>query len=148
MSRLMTRGFWAVILALAFQFPSTVFAQAQKSPPRVVANENRTPAGALVNGTLELKLEITESEWHPEAESGPSLCMQVFAEEGKPPVNPGPMIRVTEGTEIHVSLHNRLRKAALVHGFDTRPAEGAAAIELAASATGDVRFRAGAPGTY
>jgi FtsP/CotA-like multicopper oxidase with cupredoxin domain len=126
---------------------SRVLAVAADDLPRVVANDNRRPAGSLTNGTLELKLELTTGLWHPEAETGTPLRIPVFAEEGKAPANPGPLIRVTAGTEIHVSVRNTLKHDAVIHGLVARPGADAP-VAVAASATRDVRFRAGAPGTY
>jgi FtsP/CotA-like multicopper oxidase with cupredoxin domain len=138
----------ALLLALISGGTSLVVAQGVANLPHVAANDNRSPAGTLTNGTLEVKLEITSGLWHPEAEDGMPLRMEVFAEEGKAPVNPGPLIRVVAGTDIHVSIHNTLSHAAVIHGLHTRPGTDGARLELAPSSTGDVRFRAGAPGTY
>jgi FtsP/CotA-like multicopper oxidase with cupredoxin domain len=125
-----------------------LFAQSSGVPSRVVANDNRTPAGTLVNGVLELKLSIQNGLWFPEDERGTGLLMEMFGEEGKAPSNPGPLVRVPEGTEIHVSIHNLTKHAAIVHGFRTRPSADTVPLEVGASATREVRFRAGAAGTY
>src|SRR5262245_65666625 len=77
-------------------------------PPSAVANDNRTPAGVLKNGALELSLDIVKAMVHPEDEQGTGLVMAVFGEVGKPPSNPAPLIRVPEGTEIHVAIKNWL----------------------------------------
>ena len=39
--------------------------------PRVMANDNRIPAGTLHNGVLELNLEIVWADWRMETEDGP-----------------------------------------------------------------------------
>jgi len=116
--------------------------------PRASANDNRRPAGTLRDGKLDLKLEIVNAEWFPEAEGGPSLTMQAFAETGRAPEIPGPMIRVPEGTEIHVTLHNSLDSEVVVHGLHTRPATTDDVVRIPAGATREVTFQAGAPGTY
>ena len=117
-------------------------------PPSAVANDNRTPAGALKNGTLELSLEITMGLVHPEDEQGTGLFMATFGEAGKPPSNPAPLLRVPEGTEVHVAIKNSLDHAAVVHGLHTRPGDDSTPLEVPAGETRDVRFPAGAPGTY
>src|SRR5512132_1790012 len=92
-------------------------------PPtmRATANDNRQSAGTLKDGRLELKLDVVDAQWFPEAESGPSLTMQTFAEQGKAPEIPGPMIRVPEGTEIHITIHNSLPDSeVVVHGLHSR----------------------------
>jgi manganese oxidase len=119
-----------------------------KSLARITANDNRRAAGTLRNGKLELTLSIVNAQWFPEDESGPSIDMQAFAEDGRAPEIPGPMIRVPEGTEIHVTLRNSLGVEALVRGFHTRPAMSDAGIRVPAGATREVTFLAGAPGTY
>ncbi|HMJ17074.1 MAG TPA: multicopper oxidase domain-containing protein, partial [Gemmatimonadaceae bacterium] len=120
-----------------------------KLPPRASANENRRPAGTVRDGKLDLKLEIVNAKWFPEAESGPSLTMQAFAEIGRAPEIPGPMIRVPEGTEIHITIHNSLPDSEIaVHGLHTRPATADDILKIPVGATREVTFQAGAPGTY
>jgi len=120
-----------------------------RTPPRIAANDNRRPAGALRDGKLELRLDIVTAEWFPEAESGPSVMMQAFAAEGRAPEIPGPMIRVPEGTEIHLTLHNSLPDSeVVVHGLHTRPATTDDVVTIPARATREVTFRSGPPGTY
>ncbi len=122
------------------------------SPPasrRISANDNRRPAGTLRDGKLELKLDVVNGDWFPEAESGPSIVMQAFAEEGRAPEIPGPMIRVVEGTEIHVTIHNSLPDSeVVVHGLHTRPATTDDILKIPPGATREATFLAGAPGTY
>lgn len=116
---------------------------------RTTANDNRRAAGTLRNGRLELKLELMNAEWFPEADSGPSITMQAFAEEGRAPEIPGPMIRVVEGTEIHVTIHNSLPDSeVMIHGLHTRPATTDDVVKIPAGATREVTFLSGAPGTY
>ena len=138
-------SFVALALVAIAGFAAVVHTQ---NDARVVANDNRKPAGTLANGALELKLEIVSASWYPESERGPAIVMQTFAEEGRKPSNPGPLIRVPEGTEIHVSIHNTTKTDAEVHGLRTRPSAETAPLAVAADATSDVRFRAGAAGTY
>jgi FtsP/CotA-like multicopper oxidase with cupredoxin domain len=75
--------------------------------------------------------------------------MQAFAEEGRPPEVPGPMIRVVEGTEIHVTIHNSLPDSeVVVHGLHSRPATTDDVLTIPPGATREATFLAGAPGTY
>ena len=118
-------------------------------PDRIAANDNRHPAGTLRDGKLELKLEVVNAEWFPEAESGPSVVMQAFREDGRAPEIPGPMIRVPEGTEIHITLRNSLPDSeVVVHGLHTRPAISDDVVKIPAGATREVTFQSGPPGTY
>jgi FtsP/CotA-like multicopper oxidase with cupredoxin domain len=118
-------------------------------PTRVAANDNRVAAGILRNGVLSIRLEVREAEWHPDKESDPGLVLRAFGEIGKPPAIPGPLIRVPEGTEIRATLHNALADSSLyLHGFSTRGLVDTTAIRLEPGATREVRFAAGAAGTY
>src|SRR3954463_15627776 len=117
--------------------------------PRIAANDNRRAAGTLKDGKLELKLDIVEARWFPESDTGPSVVMQAFAEVGRQPEVPGPVIHVRQGTEIHVTLHNSLLDSeVVVHGLRAHPAIGDDVVRIPAGATRDVTFQAGAPGTY
>ena len=71
-----------------------------------------------------------------------------FAEEGKNPSIPGPMIRVQQGTRIKVSVKNTLVFfPVFLHGLNQRPGKDEA-IKIAPGATQEVTFLAGEPGTY
>ena len=49
---------------------------------------------------------------------------EAFAEGSGPLLIPGPLIRVPAGTEVRLSVRNRLASPLIVHGFDARPASG------------------------
>ena len=76
--------------------------------PRIHANQNDHAAGSFANGVLTVRLEARLGLWHPEAETGMGIAVQAFAEEGKPLEDPGPLIRVPEGTEIRVTIRNAI----------------------------------------
>jgi FtsP/CotA-like multicopper oxidase with cupredoxin domain len=115
---------------------------------RVVANVNRAVAGKVKSGVLELTLEIREGRWYPTADTAASVPIEAFAEAGKPVTNPGPLIRVREGTPIQVTVHNTLAKAAKVFGLETHPASAGEGVSVAAGESKKLRFNAGQPGTY
>jgi len=64
----------------------------------IVANRNRTPAGKLENGVLNVQLELRTGAWRPEADDGPQLFVQALSESGRAAQIPGPMLRMTEDT--------------------------------------------------
>lgn len=141
---------FSVVVSLGAALPNS---GAHRSPlhatQRATANDNRRPAGTLRDGKLELKLDVVNAEWFPEAESGPSVVMQAFAEAGRAPEIPGPMIRVPEGTEIHVTIHNSLPDSEVVlHGLHTRPVMMDDVLKIPAGAAREVTFQSGPPGTY
>ncbi len=114
----------------------------------IAANDNRTPAGTLRGNVLTLQLEMRKGVWHPEKDTGEAIPVYAFAEAGKPLQDPGPTIRVPQGTTIDISLHNSLAVPATLHGLHQRPGNDADVVTVAAGATGHVRFVAGVPGTY
>jgi FtsP/CotA-like multicopper oxidase with cupredoxin domain len=118
------------------------------SLPSLVANDNRTSAGELHGNVLSLHLEIKKGVWHPEAEDGEAIPAYAFAEEGKPLQVPAPAIRVPQGATIDIFLRNGLAVPATVHGLHSRPGSEADVIVIAPGATREIRFAAGAPGTY
>src|SRR5512138_654537 len=124
---------------------------ARSSPPveRVVPNDNRVAAGSFQHGVLTLHLEARDGRWFPDGDVGPSIVMQMFAEAGQAPRNPGPLIRVRAGTVIHVSVRNALRDSTLVvYGLHTRPASPTDTVQVAPGTTRHLEFPAGEPGTY
>jgi FtsP/CotA-like multicopper oxidase with cupredoxin domain len=90
-------------------------------------------------------------EWHPDGDDAPGAELPAFAEAGKAPQIPGPLIRVPTGTRVTATVRNALPNDTLiVHGLYTRDAGGRAAapIELAPGQERTVEFLLTAPGTY
>jgi FtsP/CotA-like multicopper oxidase with cupredoxin domain len=115
----------------------------------VVANDNRHPAGELRGDTLTIRLEVGMAVWHPEADAGPAIEVAAFAEEGRTPQVPGPLIRVRTGTTIVATVRNTLADSTIsIHGLVTRPAAVDDTITLRPGESRTVRFPAGTPGTY
>ena len=116
---------------------------------QVLPNDNRIPAGLLERDTLRIDLEVRLATWSPEADSGPGVEVAAFAEAGKTPSIPAPLIRVPEGTTIVARIRNLLPDSTLsIHGLMTRPAAADDSIVLRPGDSTIVRFKAGAPGTY
>ena len=115
--------------------------------PTVAINDNRTPAGTRDGSVLTLSLDVIESGWKPEGEEDPEVPVYAFAEAGKTPHVPGPLIRVSAGTEVRLMLRSRLSKALVVWGL--RPGLGASdTVQLDAGATRELRYKLRTPGTY
>src|SRR5688572_3312734 len=70
------------------------------------ANDNRTSAGVLRRGVLRVNLDATWAGWRPDLDVDSAVSVQAFAERGKTPSIPGPLLRVPEGTEVRVSVRN------------------------------------------
>jgi FtsP/CotA-like multicopper oxidase with cupredoxin domain len=116
--------------------------------PNVAANDNIRSAGHLDAKGLTLRLEIRQARWYPEAADGRSYDAYTFAEEGRAPETPGPMMRVREATHVHVSVHNTLAVPVFVHGLQQHPIKSDDALEIGAGQTEDADFSAGEAGTY
>jgi len=64
-------------------------------PTRILPNDNTHPAGTLASGVLTVTLETRTGTWQPDGEGGKALdSLFAFAEPGKAPSTPGPLIRV------------------------------------------------------
>jgi FtsP/CotA-like multicopper oxidase with cupredoxin domain len=116
--------------------------------PAARANDNRVPAGELRNGVLTVHLDLVEVTWYPEKEPGPSLHVYAFAEQGRQPQIPGPLIRVPQGTEVRASIHNALPVAMFLRGLHARDAAKSEPLRIGPGETADVRFTATTPGSY
>jgi hypothetical protein len=59
----------------------------EHAQPRELArpNDNRSPAGTLTDGVLELRLETRLAGWRPDADVDTAATVLAFAEEGVPP---------------------------------------------------------------
>ena len=138
--------FGIVLLVL---FSAALARPAENSPlPLVTANNNRTPAGQLKNGVLELRLELSQGRWYPEEDGGGYRDVYAFAEGGHAPQSPGPLIRVPQGTKIHATIHNALALPVKIYGLHTHPGDAKGGLRLAPSETRELEFLAGEPGTY
>ncbi len=115
----------------------------------VLPNDNRSPAGRLSGDTLQLRLVVALAAWRPEADSGPEIDVAAFAEEGKAPQVPGPLVRVREGAVISATIRNALADSTLrIYGLTTRPAAVHDSLVIPPGESRSVTFPAGAPGSY
>src|SRR5687768_2015773 len=73
---------------------------APRAAEQIAINDNRRPAGTLRDGVLTLRLEARMGEWRAEGEDDVARPVAAWAEEGEQAQNPGPLIRVPQGTEV------------------------------------------------
>lgn len=93
--------------------PSLAPVESSRALPVVAANDNRVAAGVLRNDTLRIDLVVQMARWYPEAADGPSADLAAFAEAGKAPQIPAPLIRVPTGTTIVANILNTLPDSVL-----------------------------------
>jgi FtsP/CotA-like multicopper oxidase with cupredoxin domain len=143
MSRLLVTITWKLFLVCCVLAASSLSAE---SLPPIAINDNHRPSGILRDGVLTIQLEIAKGEWRPEADDGIAVAVYAFGEAGRPLQNPGPLVRVPQGTEIHASLRNKLPVPIAVHGLGDSGSDSV--VRIAPGTTERVQFTAATPGLY
>ena len=111
-------------------------------------NQNRVAAGTLSGGTLTLALDIVEAGYQAEGAHDPVVRILAFAEPGKAPIVPGPMIRAPLGTTVKLTLRNRTDSTVFLSGLRrTLPMEKDT-FWVAPGVTREVSFRLDRVGNY
>jgi hypothetical protein len=139
----------ALVVASALMPQESVVPPAPRVPlPRPVAdapmvhvNDNRRPAGNLSGGTLTLSLDIVEAACQPEGAHDPVVRVLAFAEPGKEPQVPGPLLRAPVGTVVRLTLRNRSDSAVMMGGLRRSMPADRDTVQIAAGATREVAFR-------
>lgn len=145
-----SRDFWwrlfpfVVGIALSRGLP-IVDAKPVSEVQPIQTNSNQASGGILAAGVLTMNLEVCEGEWFPEDEHGPSVKVFALAEKGKPAQIPGPMIRVRQGTVIHLQVQNLISVVVVMHGMHSRPRKEDDVLEIPAGASREVSFTAENP---
>ena len=120
---------------------------------RAAINDNRRAAGVVRDGVLTLRLDTRQADWHPDGDNAPGASVPAFGEEGKAPSIPGPLIRVSAGTVVALTVRNSLDRTLTIRGLHDRglPTGAAPTVDAVVLAPGEVRalrFTLAAPGTY
>ena len=144
------------VLLLALQLQDHVVSAPPRLPlPRPIANaplasinDNRVPAGQLRGGVLTVALDIVEAAWQPEGPSDPVVRVLAFAEAGRAPSVPAPLLRAPIGTEVRLTLRNRSDSALMLSGFRPWKAASDDTVHLVAGATRELAFRLDSIGTF
>jgi FtsP/CotA-like multicopper oxidase with cupredoxin domain len=152
----MTSLLLAALMLGPTQFQESVMPMPARMPlPRPAAgaslaqvNDNRRPAGTLSAGTLTLALDIVEAGYQPEGEHDPVVRILAFAEPGKPPVVPGPLLRAPLGSLVRLLVHNRTDSAVIVGGLRRSLPANRDTVSLAAGATRELSFRLDRVGNF
>ena len=145
-----------------FMFSSALLAQESVVPPpqRVVlprplanapigqVNNNLRSAGTISGKTLTLALDIVEAGFQPEGEHDPVVRALAFAEPGKAPQIPGPMLRAPVGTTVRLTLRNRSDSAVMLGGLRRSLPASRDTVHIAAGATREITFRLDRVGNF
>jgi FtsP/CotA-like multicopper oxidase with cupredoxin domain len=108
--------------------------------PLTVVNDNRTPAGHRLGDTLMLSLDIVEAGFQAEGPGDPVVRALAFAESGKAPTVPGPLVRAPRGTVVRLSVRNRSDSAIMLGGLRPSMESARDTVHVAAGATRDLTF--------
>ena len=146
----------AFLFSSASLFQESVVPPPPREPlPRPVANapmaqvnDNRRPAGTLSGGTLTLSLDIVEAAWQAEGEHDPVVRVLAFAEPGRTPQVPGPMLRAPVGTTVRLVLRNRSDSAVMLGGLRPSMPAKSDTVLVAAGATREIVFRVDKVGNF
>ena len=87
----------------------------------MLPNDNTHPAGRMEAGRLSVHLVAAAGTVSPEGPRAPTRQLAAFGEEGKPLSAPGPLIRVTAGTEVAATVRNALAYDLILAPGTTRP---------------------------
>lgn len=116
-------------------------------------NSNLDRAGMLRDGILSVALEARESQWWLNGSDRPPIRIAAFAEPGKAPLMPAPLLRAPAGTELRLSIRNSLRLPltffvpASIHGGPDRM-DAMDSVVVAPGTLAAMSVRATSPGTY
>lgn len=116
--------------------------------PVTQVNDNRHPAGSRTGGTLALALDIVEAAFQAEGPHDPVVRALAFAERGKAPVVPGPLLRAPVGTVVTLSLRNRTDSAVMIGGLRPSLPADQDTLHVAAGATRELTFRLDKAGNF
>jgi len=112
------------------------------------SNDNTHPAGTLRGGVLSVSLVSEIARWYPGPDSAPPVVTQMFGEEGKAPSNPGPLLRMSLGTRVNLTLRNALPDTMFFAAACNRPCRTHDTLRLAPGTTGHLNFTPAHAGTF
>ncbi|CAN5771896.1 hypothetical protein BH23GEM9_BH23GEM9_22330 [soil metagenome] len=115
---------------------------------RVAWNDNVESAGTLRLGTLNVHLQVREAQWHVMGDAEEPGTVLAFAEPGRAPRIPGPMIRVPVRTVVDVVIDNPTDSTLVVHGLSARLQPVLDSVVVPARGRAEHRFTADVEGSY
>lgn len=134
----------AVFIASCATVPSPL----PRGPGVAAPNENRTAAGTFRGEVLILDLDAVVTGWRPDADVDTAATVQAFAERGKTPTIPGPLLRVAQGTQVRATIRNLVPDSTLiVHGLRAGAIPNDT-VTVAPGSTREIVFTAEKAGTF
>jgi FtsP/CotA-like multicopper oxidase with cupredoxin domain len=113
-----------------------------------VSNDNRVPAGHREGNTLKLALDVVEAAYQFEGPHDPIVRVLAFAEPGKSPTIPGPLLRAPVGTTVQLTVHNKSDSAVMLGGLRHSMPSDRDTVHVAAGATREITFRLNTVGNF
>ena len=99
----------AMLLAVTVSLSDASFIS-RPAPPVLVPNDNTKPAGKTRDGVTTIELDAVPASWHIQGGASSIKFTDAFAERGKAPTMPGPLVRVNAGATVHFNVRNRLAR--------------------------------------
>ena len=142
-----------IVLGLALLASGFVLAArpARARQRTVRANPNAASAGSLKNRVLTVTLEAKAGLWYLDGMNRPPMTISAFAESGKDPLMPGPLIRAPQGTELRLSIRNSLSLPLTMYlpaGVSAAGDSSTDSVVVAPGAVGHMTARLAVPGSY
>ena len=138
------------IVAALLALPALLAAQAADTVPLALPNDNRTPAGTRHGRTIAVTMEPRLAHWRPAGDSLLDFRIVAFAEAGRAPQVPGPLLRARVGDTLQVTLRNPTDRDLLVVGLADR-GRGSAVGDTVTVPSGEARelsIRLTTPGVF
>src|SRR5690242_1819177 len=104
----------SVALSLLLSVTVGGSAHAPRGTQVAAPNDNTRAAGTLDRGVLALTIEARRAVWYPDSDSLHGREVMAFAEASRPPLVPGPLVRVPAGTTIALTVRNALERDSIV----------------------------------
>jgi FtsP/CotA-like multicopper oxidase with cupredoxin domain len=136
----------AMLLAVTVSLSDASFISHPAPPPVLAPNDNTRPAGKTRDGLTTIELDAVPATWHLQGGASSIKFTDAFAERGKAPTMPGPLVRVNAGATVHFNVRNRLARP--VTFYVPTSATTADSIVVLPGATGDVTTRATNAGNF
>ena len=135
----------AMLLAVTVSL-SDASLMSRPAPPVLAPNDNTKPAGKTRDGVTTIELDALPVTWHLQGGASSIKFTDAFAERGKSPMMPGPLVRVSAGATVHFNVRNSLARPLTFYVPTSATTEDS--IVVSPGATGEVTTRASRAGNF